>query len=90
MILVQLPPLAAHRRHWYAEERGGVPSHDPSLAVSTLPSRAVPLMLGRAVFEGARAATIADAALVALEEPCEFVAATRTRIRLPTSAATST
>ena len=48
------PPSAPQRTHWYANEMGCVPLHEPLEAVSVLPCSAVPLIAGSAVFDGGR------------------------------------
>ena len=84
----QLPPLESHRRHAYVNVSGCWPTQVPLLAVSVCPTCGVPDTVGGAVFRGlaGAACTTAVAFEVALAEPSEFAAVTRTRSRCPTSA----
>ena len=66
----------------------GVPVHVPFDAVSVWPSRAVPEIVGGAVFTGGLPATTPVCAEVALALPPAFVPVTTTRSVPPTSPAT--
>ena len=65
-----------------------MPVHVPFAAVSTSPSPVSPEIVGRAVFTGEAGATTPLCADEALALPPAFVAVTRRRIVLPTSALT--
>ena len=84
---------ALHRSHTY-EKLVGFPLQLPLPAVSVTVTRAVPVIVGSAVFFGAAvddaAATAAVCADSAVAEPSVLVAVTRARIVWPASAATST
>jgi hypothetical protein len=56
-IAAHAPPPAPHRSHWYRKRIGCVPFHAPGETVRTLPSRAVPEIVGGDVFTGALAPT---------------------------------
>ena len=63
----------------------GVPVQVPRAAVSVPPSRAVPEIVGAAVFSGATGATAVVGAECARRVPPSFVAVTTTRRVRPTS-----
>ncbi len=50
-------PRSVHRRHWYAKLVGEF-DHEPRRAVSLLPARAVPVMVGAARFVGAAVSSV--------------------------------
>src|SRR5438309_1763584 len=83
----QLPPVPAHRCHWYAKVGEGEPVQLPLLTVSVWSSWAVPPIDGAAVFLGAEpvAWTTSVGREVAVPEPSLLVAVTTTRSRFPTS-----
>jgi hypothetical protein len=88
-ILAHPPSPARHRSHWYRKLIGSAPLHSPGETVSTLPSRAVPEIVGGDVFTGALAPTTTCVRSETAEpEPAEFLAVTLTRIVCPTSAST--
>src|SRR6266508_847397 len=75
----QLAPFVSQRCHWYAN-RFGAPAHVPLSAVSSSPTRAVPEMVGRAVFFGPELEeTTAVGSDVALADPSALLAVTTTR-----------
>src|SRR5262245_18263867 len=80
----------SQRCHWNANEVG-VLDHVPSLAESSWPTRASPVITGRDVLMsgGAFAPTTSDCSERAVAEPSAFDARTRTRTVLPTSAGPS-
>jgi hypothetical protein len=57
-ILTQRAPLALQRCHWYWKAVG-LFVHDPFCAVSVSPTRAVPVIVGAAVFAGGAADALA-------------------------------
>jgi hypothetical protein len=67
----------------------GVPVQVPVEDVSVWPSSVVPEIAGGTVLTGGSASTSAVSSLVAGVEPAGFVAVTRTRIFVPTSAGPS-
>src|SRR5918994_5266436 len=79
----QLPPVRSQRRHWYENVIGCCPVQAPVFAVRVWPTCGVPLMVGGAVSRGraGAACTIAVAFDVAVADPSEFDAVTRTRSR---------
>ena len=79
----QFAPLASQRRHWYVNVSGCWPTQVPLFAVSVCPTCGVPDTVGGTVFRGRAGAgwTTAVAFDVALAEPSEFAAVTRTRKR---------
>jgi hypothetical protein len=92
-MLRQPAPVASQRCHWYVNEVGVAPLHEPLLAVSVLPSSEEPLIDGRAVATGAFVAAGRMMAVAADSRefvPAEFVAVTVTRSRWPTSSVTTT
>jgi hypothetical protein len=87
----QFAPALSHRSHWYAYEMSAVPDQEPLEPLNVEPLVALPVTVGRLVFDGAIAAwavgaTISVCAEVADFEPDEFVAVTNTRIVPPASA----
>jgi hypothetical protein len=86
---VQAAPAASQRRHCSARVWGTVPDQAPRLAVRVCPSRAVPVTAGSALLAGATAATGAVGELSAELDPPPLLAATRRRMREPTSAVVS-
>jgi hypothetical protein len=83
-------PLASHRSHWKENRIGCVPVHDPVEAARTLPSRAVPEIVGGDVLRGpGRPTTRSLASETAEPVPAEFAAVTRTRTVRRTSSASS-
>ena len=76
-----------HVRHWYVNVIGCVPDHVPGFAVSVAPSVGEPEIVGGSTTRGpAEPWTIAVGFDAAESEPSAFVAVTRTRMRMPTSA----
>ena len=68
-------------------DAGGVEAQVPMLPVSTLPTVDVPVIVGGAEFQGAPKTSRVETELID-RFPAEFVAVTRTTMKLPTSAAT--
>jgi hypothetical protein len=86
------PPDESHRRHWYPNDIGVDPDHDPLDTDNDCPDCAVPDTTGNTVFDGGvgAEATTAVAAESAVADPDAFVAVTRARIVEPTSPLTRT
>jgi hypothetical protein len=80
--------VLAQRSHWAVSVIGPLPLQVPPLVVMTPPTRRVPVSAGAVRFAGATsgAGTRAVVAEAALAVPFAFVAVTRTRSALPTSA----
>ena len=87
MTLAQVSESTSQRCHWKAKEVG-FPVQVPSLAVSSWPTRASPVTVGRVVLLSGAAfdSTTAVCSERAFVAPSAFSAVTRTRIVLPTSA----
>ena len=86
----QLPPPLLQVRHWYVNVIGCVPDHVPGFAVCVAPSVGEPEIVGWSTTRGlAEPWTIPVGFDAAESEPSAFVAVTRTRIRIPTSASRS-
>lgn len=87
MTFAQVSVSTSQRCHWKANEVG-LPVHVPSVAVSSFPTRASPLIVGRPVFVSGAAfePTTSVCSERAFIEPSAFTAVTRTRSVLPTSA----
>ena len=86
----QLAPAALQRRQTRVKVIVAVPTQVPSFAVSVWPNAAVPVIDGATVLTGGEVVTSAVWFDVASVLPAVFVAVTRLRIVLPTSAALST
>ena len=86
----QVNESTSQRCHWNANDVG-LPVHVPSLALSSCPTRASPVIVGRVVlFSGAAfEATTSVCSERAFVAPSALTAVTRTRIVLPTSACAS-
>jgi hypothetical protein len=82
-MLEQLAPLLSQRRQAYVNVSGCWPTHVPLFAVRVCPTWGVPDTVGGVVLRGraGAACTTAVGFDVALAEPSEFAAVTRTRKR---------
>jgi hypothetical protein len=78
-MLVQPVPVALQRVHWYLNVTGCVPVQLPLWAVSTLPTIAVPEMLGRVVFVGGPVAADALTAVATSTATAAAVSASHER-----------
>ena len=83
---VQPLPSASQRRHWYAKVIGSVPVHVAAPAVSVEPSRAVPEIVGAAVFAGGAGGPRSSARTSRVSSRRRCGAVTTTRRARPTSA----
>jgi hypothetical protein len=81
-------PVASQRRHWNPNVGGSSLAHVPGLPTSVSPGRALPVMLGGAVFAGPPLTTGAVAADVAAADPTRFDPVTATSRVMPRSAVT--
>ena len=86
----QLAPAASQRPQAYVNVNGDVPVQAPLVAVSVMPSLAVPVIAGGVVFAGADAVTTAVSADVDWAEPAPLPAVTVTLSLEPTSAEVAT
>ncbi len=82
----QASVVASHFIHWYVNETGGVPAHDPIFPDSDCPTCGVPEIHGGDVFDGGRGATGPTGVETASLLPSAFVAVTWKRSMVPTSA----
>src|SRR4051794_29985638 len=83
------PPLASHRRHWYAMERGNDPTQVGDQSESGTPRTGSHPMIGNPVGTGATRPTTSVASDCASPVPSSFVAVTATRILWSRSAPVS-